>query len=131
MQCFADLENDGRAIRQRRQAMPNQFSQDMSNLWSNTYNSIRDNVVPTVGATADRLSQYWDRYKQNVYQGVNQLGQTWDRYRQNINQGWNQIRQDFQQYPTYYSGYNNNYNRTHSSLSCCLSLRTNVVTFPS
>lgn len=114
---FIDLENHGRAIRQRRQAISNQFRQDVGNLWSNTYNSIRDNVVPAIGSTVDRFSQNWDRYKQNINQGFNQMGQTWDRYKQNMNQGWNQFRQDyFQQYPTYNSGYNNN--RTYSTSHC-------------
>ncbi|CAF3742605.1 unnamed protein product [Adineta steineri] len=93
---------DSRTLRERRHMPRNQVGQDVNNYMTNGFNTIRDTVVPVISSTADRLSQYWDRYKQNVNQGINQIGQGWDQYKQNINQGWNQFTQNFNpQYPPY------------------------------
>ena len=107
-----NLVIDGRAIRQRRQAdNTNSFTQGVSNMASYGYNTIRDNVVPVVNSA-------YNRFSQNLNQGMNQLGQVWDTYSQNLNQGVNQLGQGWnrftqnlnQQYPYYNSNNNNNNN---------------------
>jgi hypothetical protein len=109
---------DGRALRDRRQAPPNQVGSSVTNFVSNGFNTIRDTVAPAIGSTADRFSQYWDRYKQNINQGVSQIGPRWDQYKQQINQGWNQFTQSFNpQYPSYDNG-NYRSNRKWQTPSC-------------
>jgi uncharacterized phage infection (PIP) family protein YhgE len=107
---------DGRALRKRRQTMTNQLGQDVSNFLSNGYNTIRDNVIPSISSTVNRFSQNWDQHKQDLNQGFNQIGESWDRYKQNINQGvgqinqgWNRFAQNFNSRDPYTNNNNNNY----------------------
>ena len=90
---------DGRVVRQRRQgATSPQYTGDLSEVFWNGYNQVRDIVVPVIRWTGDRLTSNWNRYKETINGALNDLSHTWNRYQPNLSQGFQQANEQWNQF---------------------------------